>query len=71
MNLAWKFLLPLVLLNLGVAAIWHYTAAWGFLGAGLARWTVCSGLLVAAYAALGNRLYSGQNFRPRTYRYAT
>lgn len=71
MNLAWKFLLPLVLLNIGVAALWHYTAAWTFPGAGLARWAVGAAPLVVAYAALGKGLYSGQNFRPRIYRYAT
>ncbi|MHB9006133.1 MAG: NADH-quinone oxidoreductase subunit NuoH [Limisphaerales bacterium] len=70
MNLAWKFLLPLVLLNVVVAGAWHYSAAWQFTGAGLLRWILATGLLALAYTWLGRALYDGQQFGPRTYRYA-
>jgi NADH-quinone oxidoreductase subunit H len=71
MNLAWKFLLPLALVNLGVAALWHYTAVWTFPGAWLLRWLLGAGLLWAPYTILGKALASGRQFGPRTYRFAT
>jgi hypothetical protein len=40
MNFAWKFVLPLCLLNLMVAALWR------FLGDGWLRWVVCSAILL-------------------------
>jgi NADH-quinone oxidoreductase subunit H len=42
LNLAWKFMLPLALINLVVAAVWHFTAAWNFAGAILWRWLLCA-----------------------------
>jgi len=71
MNLAWKFMLPLVLLNVVSAALWHYTATCTSLGAGLARWVLCGGLIAVPYVALGRSLLAGQNLGPRTYRLAT
>ncbi|OQC67473.1 MAG: NADH-quinone oxidoreductase subunit H [Verrucomicrobia bacterium ADurb.Bin006] len=70
MNLAWKFLLPLVLLNAVSAALWHYTAPWTFVGAGLARWLLCGSLVGVPYVLLGRRLFAGQHIGPRTYRMA-
>jgi len=71
MNLAWKFLLPLVLLNMVSAALWHYTAPWTFPAAGLARWLVCGSVVAAPYVLLGRALFAGQQLGPRTYRWAT
>lgn len=71
MNLAWKFMLPLVLINVVVAAVWHYSAAWSFAGAGLLRWLGCGAMIVWPYLRLGQALYSNQGLGPRTYRFAT
>jgi NADH-quinone oxidoreductase subunit H len=64
MNFAWKFMLPMTLLNLLVAGTWR------FLGDGWSRWIICSAVLLAAYALLGRALMRKQNLGPRSYRYA-
>ena len=64
MNFAWKFMLPMALLNLLVAG------AWRFLGDGWSRWVICSIVLLAAYVLLGRVLMRRQNLGPRSYRYA-
>jgi len=66
-RLAWKFLLPLALVNLGTAAFWSLSAAW----AGpfqLVRWAAALGLVVGPFLLLSRGLASG--LAPRTYRYA-
>jgi len=64
MNFAWKFVLPLTLVNLVVAAVWR------FMGDGWLRWVVCSAVVVVVYvsAALGGM--RREKFGPRSYRYA-
>lgn len=69
MKFAWKFLIPLTLINLLVAALWHYSGAWQFTGALAARWLLGAGIIGGAYVALGRALHTNQ-FPPRTYRYA-
>ncbi len=64
MNFAWKFVLPLTLLNLLVAALWR------FLGDGWERWVVCSAILVLAYVVMGRVGMYKEHFGPRRYRYA-
>ncbi len=64
MNFAWKFMLPMALLNLLV------TGAWRFWGDGWLRWVVSSVVLVSAYALLGRVLMRNQNLGARSYRYA-
>jgi NADH-quinone oxidoreductase subunit H len=64
MNFAWKFMLPLALINILVAGAWHY------LGAGAARWIVCSAIIVVAYVLLGRGLMANRKFGLRTYRFA-
>jgi NADH-quinone oxidoreductase subunit H len=64
MNFAWKFVLPMTLLNLFVAALWH------FLGEGWQRWVFCSAILVVAYVAMGLVEMRSDHFGPRKYRYA-
>jgi NADH-quinone oxidoreductase subunit H len=64
MNFAWKFMLPMTLLNLLVAG------AWRFLGDGWPRWVVCSAVLLLAYGLLGRALMRHQHLGARSYRYA-
>jgi NADH-quinone oxidoreductase subunit H len=69
MKLAWKFLVPLTLINLVVAALWHYSGAWDFTGALAVRWLLCAAIIGGAYVALGTTLHT-KAFPPRNYRYA-
>jgi NADH-quinone oxidoreductase subunit H len=64
MNFAWKFVLPLTMLNLFDAALWH------FLGDGWARWVVCSAILVLAYVLMALVGMRRKHFGARSYRYA-
>jgi NADH-quinone oxidoreductase subunit H len=64
MNFAWKFVLPMTLLNLLVARLWR------FLGDGWPRWVVCSAILVLAYVGMGWAEMRSEHFGPRRYRYA-
>jgi NADH-quinone oxidoreductase subunit H len=63
MNFAWKFVLPMALLDLVVTAIWR------FLGPGWQQWVVCSLILVAAYVVMGRTAFAVKHFGPRRYRY--
>jgi NADH-quinone oxidoreductase subunit H len=64
MNLAWKFMLPLALINILVAGVWH------FMQADWPRWLVCGGMLAAAYVLLGRGLMKNQKLGKRIYRFA-
>jgi len=64
MNFAWKFVLPLSMLNLFVAALWR------FMGDGLMRWGLCSAILLAAYVLMARVGLSWKHIGPRSYRYA-
>ena len=64
LNFAWKFMLPLALINIVVAGVWH------FMGPGLARWIVCVLLVVGPYVLLGRGLMEHKQLGKRTYRYA-
>ena len=64
MNFAWKFMLPMALLNLVSAGVWH------FLPQGALRWIVCSLLVVVPYVLLGRELTHGLKFEKRIYRFA-
>ncbi|MFP5237058.1 MAG: NADH-quinone oxidoreductase subunit NuoH [Acidobacteriota bacterium] len=64
MNFAWKFMLPMTLINLFDAAIWR------FMGEGWLRWIVCSAIVVIAYAGMGRTEMRRKKIGPRTYRYA-
>jgi len=67
MRLAWKFLVPLALVNLGAAAFWSVTFQWEG-PFQLVRWAVAAGLVVGPFYFLGRGLSAGLG--PRTYRYA-
>src|SRR2546425_2192266 len=64
MNFAWKFMLPMALINIAAAGLWF------FLPAGFDRWAVCSAMLIVPYVLLGRGLMGGKLFTKRTYRYA-
>jgi NADH-quinone oxidoreductase subunit H len=67
MNLAWKFLLPMTLINLVVAAVWFFTgqAGWNI----VARWVLGAVMLFVPYWALGRSF--NHSVAKRVYRYAT
>jgi NADH-quinone oxidoreductase subunit H len=69
MKLAWKFLVPLTLINLLVAAAWHFSSGWEFTGAIVVRWLLGGTMIAGAYVLLGRGLHT-KHFLPRTYRYA-
>jgi NADH-quinone oxidoreductase subunit H len=64
MNFAWKFMLPMALLNLLVAG------AWRFMGEGWLRWIIAAVILIGAYVLLGRTLMRKQKLGARSYRYA-
>ncbi len=64
MNFAWKFMLPMALVNLFAAGIWH------FMPSGVVRWVVCAALVFGPYALLGRTLFENKNIAKRIYRYA-
>ena len=64
MNFAWKFMLPLALINIVVAGIWH------FMGHDWQRWLVCAAIIFGSYVILGRGLMQKQNLGKRTYRFA-
>ncbi len=63
MNLAWKFMLPMALLNVAAAGLWRFLpgAGWG--------WLVCGLLLAGGYLALGYGFRPGR-WSKRGYRFA-
>jgi NADH-quinone oxidoreductase subunit H len=66
-RLAWKFLVPLALINLATTAFWVRTFEWnGPLQ--LVRWVIAIVLIVGPFVLIGRKLTSG--LAPRTYRYA-
>ena len=70
LNFAWKFMLPMSLLNLVVAAVWHFTLVWNFPAALAARWVLCAAMIAIPYAWLGRALTGNKKTTLRTYRFA-
>ena len=64
MNFAWKFMLPMALINLVTAGVWR------FLAPGFSRWLICSLLVLGPYIMLARALFQGGEIGKRTYRYA-
>jgi NADH-quinone oxidoreductase subunit H len=64
MNFAWKFMLPLALINIVAAGLWH------FMGANQLKWVVSGGILVAAYVLLGRGLMQHKKLGKRVYKFA-
>jgi NADH-quinone oxidoreductase subunit H len=64
MGLAWKFMLPMTLLNLITAGVWH------FMPDGILRWIVCTAMVVVPFIVTSRTLKQGKTLQVRTYRYA-
>jgi NADH-quinone oxidoreductase subunit H len=64
MNFAWKFMLPMSLINILVAGLWR------FLAPGLVRWTICTAVVIVSYVLLGRALIAHRQIGRRFYRYA-
>jgi len=64
MNLAWKFMIPMSLITLVAAALWHF-AETGFM-----RWFTSGTLVVGAYMLLGKPQFQTKDIGKRTYRFA-
>ncbi len=64
MNFAWKFVIPMTLVNLLVAALWR------FIGPGWTRWVVCWAILIGVYVLMGETILRKRHLGPRSYRYA-
>jgi len=64
MNFAWKFMLPMALVNILVTGLWR------FIPSGWERWMICALLVAGAYVALGRTLFKQKHWAKRTYRYA-
>jgi NADH-quinone oxidoreductase subunit H len=64
MGFAWKFMLPLALMNIVVTGLWR------FMPPGVVRWLVCALLVVGPYVLLSRGLFQSRKFGARTYRFA-
>ncbi len=64
MNLAWEFILPMALLNMLVAGVWH------FMPNGILRWLVCIAIIAIPSTLLARRLKRKKKFEIRTYTFA-
>ncbi len=64
MNFAWKFMLPMALINLVTVGVWH------FMPGGILRWPVCAALVVLPYVLLGRGLLRSKKLGKRVYRFA-
>jgi NADH-quinone oxidoreductase subunit H len=69
LNFAWRFMVPLSLVNLLVAAAWYWSGAWPFGAAAPIRWVLCAALFVFPCHWLGGTL-RGPGALPRKYNYA-
>jgi NADH-quinone oxidoreductase subunit H len=64
MNLAWGFILPMALLNMLVAGVWHFTPGL------LLRWTICTTMVAVPCWLFSRRLKKRKKFEVRTYIFA-
>jgi NADH-quinone oxidoreductase subunit H len=64
MNFAWKFMLPMALINLVNAGIWH------FMPIGPLRWVTGAILVIVPYVLLGRGLMQSNKLERRVYRFA-
>lgn len=73
MNFAWKFMLPMSLIVIFTAGVWHFLprAVAGSVAIGLViRWLVCAFIVIGPYVLLARTLEHGRRIEKRTYRYA-
>lgn len=66
-RLAWKFLVPLALINLLTGGFWVLTTHWTG-GLQVVRWVIALVLVVGPFLALGRQFQA--RYAPRTYRFA-
>jgi NADH-quinone oxidoreductase subunit H len=64
LNFAWKFMLPMALINLVTTGVWR------FMPQGPLRWLVCAILVVAPYILLGRGLMQSKKLERRIYQFA-
>ena len=64
MNFAWKFMLPMSLINIFATGVWR------FMPPGAVRWVVCFAFVFGSYMALGRALFENKHLAKRRYRYA-
>lgn len=69
MNFAWKFLLPMTLINIVAAAVWFYSRKWAVPGGLAGRWVLCAALVAVPYLLFGRAFE--RTVPKRVYRYAT
>src|SRR5882724_4079641 len=67
MNFAWKFMLPMTLINVVVAGLWHFSFYWDASGGILGRWLLCTVILAVPYVLLGRSIEP--KVTKRIYRY--
>jgi NADH-quinone oxidoreductase subunit H len=65
MNFAWKFMLPMSLINIFDMGVWHY------MHAGPLRWLIVSLIIVVSCILLSRGLRRDKWFHVRTYRFAS
>jgi NADH-quinone oxidoreductase subunit H len=71
MNLAWKFMLPMALINIVAAGLWHFSRGWNFPTHDLWRWLIGLAVVGVPYVLLGRALSGPNKFPKRVYEYAT
>jgi NADH-quinone oxidoreductase subunit H len=64
MGFAWKFMLPMALMNLVTSGVWR------FLPHGIVRWAVCGAMVISSYVLLGRALVTDKSREKRIYRFA-
>jgi NADH-quinone oxidoreductase subunit H len=64
MNFAWKFMLPMALINIVVAGVWT------FMPPGPVRWVACAAMIAVPYVLLGRGLTGKERLTKRIYQYA-
>jgi len=64
MNFAWKFMLPMALINIVVAGVWR------FMPPGPVRWIACAAMIAVPYVLLGRGLTGKERLTKRIYQYA-
>jgi NADH-quinone oxidoreductase subunit H len=69
LNFSWRFMVPLTLVNLLVAAAWYWTGTWKSAAAPPVRWLLCAALIALPCHWLGRSL-RGALPPPRKYSYA-
>jgi len=68
MSFAWKFMLPMTLINVVVAGLWHFSTEWAMPGGIVLRWVLCAVALAVPYVVLGRAVQP--RVAKRVYRYA-